>query len=59
MCDVHICDKLAMKIVQAGPKLAVEILPPDYLLHILSCAICQGKIEQMVILLMEPPDHVM
>ncbi len=60
MCDVHICDKLASKIAEAGPELSAMILPPHYLLHICACEVCLEKIMLMIMLQMDPPsDQVM
>lgn len=61
MCDVHICDKLASKIAEAGPELSAKILPEHYLAHICECEICLEKIRQMIILMEVEPlnDHIM
>lgn len=55
MCDIHICDDLAAKIAQAGPELSAEILPLNYLIHIMMCEICQEKIRQMIALVVLEP----
>ncbi len=60
MCDVHICEKLARKIAEAGPEIAAAVLPTHYLLHILECEVCIEKIRHMILLVAEAPtDQVM